>query len=61
MAQTLLCSILLPFPSIEQVDEDEGAASRPLGALIHGVSSTEVPVPAGLGCQTDNKCCHLVP
>lgn len=46
----LLFFVTLP-ERIEQVEEEEGAASRPLGAFIHEVSSTEVPVPAGLGSQ----------
>lgn len=53
------CFALFCYPS--RVEEQEGAAARPLGALIHEVWSTGVPVPAGLGSQTDNKCCHLVP
>lgn len=55
-----LLSFVTLSEDIEQVEE-EGAASRPLRASTHEVSSTEVPVPAGLGCQTDNKCCHLLP
>lgn len=50
----LLFFVTLP-ECIEQVEEEEGAASRPLGAWIHEVSSTEVPVAAALGSQTDRQ------
>lgn len=34
-----------------QVEEEDGPAARPLGALIHEVWSTKEPVPAGLGLR----------